>query len=157
MAAPNALRALGPCWFRFTDPEDVGKYGDGWFRYAESEVLRLRAQDLIALETDLGMPIVAVMNGFRDSTVLGDTAVAWMGVRATDPARAGDFDAFNPITMLIEWSHAEPTPGPKDEEPESTLVQVGPPLTTPSDSESTISAPTDTVVLPNLPIAESRP
>lgn len=154
MATPNALRALGPCWFRFTDPDDVGKYGDGWFKYDEGAILRRRADFLIALETDLGMPVVSVMNGFRSSTVLGDTAVAWIGVREVDPSRAGDFDEFTPMTMLIEWSKTEPEPGPKGEEPAVTLVPEESSSPTPSSSESTNSGPTDTVVLSSMPIAE---
>lgn len=155
MATPNALKALGPCWFRFTDPEDQGKYGDGWYKYDESSILRRRADFLIALETDLGMPVVSVMNGFRASTVLGDTAVAWIAVREVDPARAGDFDEFTPITMLIEWSKTEPEPGPKDDAPVGTLPPEELHLPMDGSSESTNSAPTGTVALSNMPIAES--
>lgn len=155
MATPNALRAIGPVWFRFTDPEDQGKYGDGWYRYSEEKILRLHARDLIELETALGIPIVSLMNGFRASTVLGDTAAAWIGVRDTDPARAGDFDEFNPITMMIEWSKAEPEPGPKDEVPGYMPVQEELPLPTPEPSQSTNSGKTDTVALQTLPIVGS--
>jgi hypothetical protein len=157
MAASNAMRALGPVWFRFGTDEDRGKYGDGWFKYDEGATLRQPARDLIALETDLGLPLVAVMNGFRDSTVLGDTAVAWIGVRNVDISKAGDFDQFNPITMMIEWSKSEPEPVGKDEEPAD---MPGPPDSislTPGPSESTISAPMDTVVLQVMPVAESGP
>lgn len=155
MATPNALRAVGPVWLRFTDPEDMGKYGDGWYRYDEGSVLRLRARDLIELETEIGIPIVALMNGFRESTVLGDTAAAWLAIRAVDPARAGDFDQFNPIVMLIEWSRAKPEPDPKDGEPESSLAPAESSSTTVAPSQSTISDRTDTVVLQSMPIAGS--
>lgn len=155
MATPNALRALGPVWFRFTDPADMAKYGDRWYEYHESKVLRQNARTLIALETDLGMPLVAVMNGFRASTVLGDTAAAWMGVRAVDQERAGDFDQFAPITMMIEWSRTAPEPGPKDEAPASMPEPVESYLPTDGSSESTNSGTTDTVVLSSMPIAGS--
>lgn len=155
MATPNALRALGPCWFRFMDSEDQGKYGDRWYKYDEGAILRRRADFLIALETDLGMPVVSVMNGFRASTVLGDSAAAWIAIREVDPARAGDFDQFNPITMMIEWSKTEPEPGPKDEEPATMPERQESHLPTDGSSVSTNSAPTDTVALLNMPIAGS--
>lgn len=156
MGRPNALRALDPVWFRFTDPQDAGKFGDRWYKYDEGAVLRLRSQELIRLETDLGMPIIAVMNGFRDSTVLGDTAAAWLGVRAVDPARAGDFDQFDIVSMMLEWSKDAPEPDPKDESPADTLTleaSILPMADFPS--ESTTSDRTDTVVLQTSPIVGS--
>jgi hypothetical protein len=155
MGSANAIRALGPVWFRFTDEEDIGKYGEGWFKYDEGALLRSRARDLIALETDLGLPLVAVLNGFRDSTVLGDTAVAWIGVRLTDLSRAGDFDSFNPTTMAIEWSKTEPEPLGKDEGPETMPEPPDSDSLTPGPSESMTSVPTDTVALQAMPVAES--
>lgn len=146
MSKPNALKALDPLEFRFTDPEDVQKYGDGWFTYDEASFLRLRARDLMALEGEIGTPMVAVMNGMRSSTTLGDTVAAWLGVRARNADLAGPFDDFNPITNLLEWR--DPSEG-KDPAPE-----VGPDPDQPLRSSNTISAPTATVVLPNLPVAE---
>jgi hypothetical protein len=153
MAVPMALRALGGIWFRFLDEEDQGKYGSDWLKYDEGAILRMRARDLIALETDLGMPLVALMNGFRQDSILGDTAAAWLGVRAVDPARAGDFDEFNPITALIEWSKVNPDAVPKDEPgnmpaPEESSSPMA------SESSNTISAPTATVALDIMPVAE---
>lgn len=155
MGKPTALRALPRIWFRFTDPEDQGKYGDGWFCYDESTILRQRAREQIALEGTLGMPLVAVMNGFRQDTILGDTAAAWLAVRAIDPARAGDFDEFNPITTLIEWSGNDPAPAGKGEAPsEPTPGAVVLPLPMPVPSVTMISEKTDTVALQTSPIAE---
>lgn len=155
MATPNALKALPPVWFRFTDENDKGKYGDGWFKYDESSILLKSARELISLETDLGMPIVAVMNGFRESTVLGDTAIAWLGVRDRDPAMAGDFDQFDPITMMIEWVKENPEPEGKSEPPASTPAPVVSDSPTPTDSDSETSVQTATVILPIMPITES--
>ena len=153
MATLNASRALPPVWFRFTDEQDKGKYGDRWYCYDESVIMRTRGRDLVVLENELGMPLLNAMNGFRDSTALGDLAVTWLGVRALDPARAGDFDEYSPMTNMIEWSSSNPEPEGKGDEPEPT---PGPPASTspmpaPSDSQSQKTA---TVVLPNLPIAE---
>lgn len=154
MGQANAMRALGPVWFRFTNPDDAGKYGDQWFRYNEEEIMRLRARALIELETDLGMPLPVAMNGFRASSVVGDTAAAWIGVRMADPSLAGDFDDFDIASMSIEWSMAEPTRPPKGEVgPESSRE----PLDLDSQNSSsgnTTSAPTDTVALPSMPAAE---
>lgn len=140
---PSALKALGPMWFRFTDPEDQGKYGDGWFKYDEAAWLRKRARELVEVETELGYPLTAVMNGFRQSTVLGDLAVTWLSVRAVDPARAGQFEEFNPITNLLEWTIEDPEPGPKDEEATSTTA---------TPSGNTTSETTDLVVLETMPV-----
>lgn len=149
MATPIALRAMGPVWFRFTDPEDVARYGGVWYRYSEEDLVRQRADRLIPLEAEMGMSLVAVMNGFRSSTVLGESAAAWLGVREADSAKAGTFDEFNPITMMIEWSKTAPEPDPKDGS-QDILPGLGerPYL-------DMNSGTTGTVVLQNMPIAES--
>lgn len=103
----KAEDAMGPVECRFTDPQDVDKYGDNWYRYSEEDLIRKPARELIVLERQLGMPIADVMNGMRMSTVLGDTAAAWLAVRAVDAERAGEFREFNPLTMLILWRDAE--------------------------------------------------
>jgi hypothetical protein len=155
MGKPTALRALPRIWFRFTDLEDQGKYGDGWFCYDEGTILRQRAREQIVLETALGMPLVAVMNGFRQDTILGDTAAAWLGVRALDPARAGDFDEFNPITTLIEWSGDDPVTAGKGEAPSEPMPAAEVlPLPIPAPFATMISEKTDTVALQTSPIAE---
>jgi hypothetical protein len=150
MSKPNALKALDPLNFRFTDPEDVKKYGDRWYTYDEASILRLRARDLIDLEGEIGTPMVAVMNGMRASTTLGDTAAAWLGVRAMSTDLAGPFDDFNPITNLIEWQDAsegkEVAPVATEPAPDTAIPTAGPYV-------STTSAPMDTVILPSLPVA----
>lgn len=161
MGKPNALKALDPMQFRFTDPDDVHRYGDGWFTYDEASFLRMRARDLIELEGEIGTPMVAVMNGMRASTTLGDTAAAWLGVRAKIPTLAGDFDDFNPITNLIEWRDAAEgkEEAPEVTEPDSAPVPVSQPLPDPDRPTVgpygvTNSVPMDTVALPSLPVAE---
>jgi hypothetical protein len=161
MGTPNALRALDPLEFRFTDPADIQRYGDGWFTYNESVYLLMRARDLIGLEGKLGTPMVSVMNGMRASTTLGDTAAAWLGVRAASEDLAGPFDDFNPVTGLIEWRAAEgKAPAPVSTEPVPAVAPelpaiapwLDPDLPMAGRSPHTNSAPTDTVVLPNLPV-----
>ena len=153
MARPNAARALSALEFRFTDPDDAGKYGDGWYVYDEGTWLRMRARDLIELERELGMTMVSIMNMFRDGTVLGDLSAAWLGVRATDPARAGEFDEFNPVTMAIEWRTAEGK-DPAGEAP-ATPAEPDSGSSTPSGPQSTTSGTTGSVALPTLPVVES--
>jgi hypothetical protein len=144
MAKTNLMKALDPFEFRFTHPDDRKKYGNRWYVYDESAILQLPARDLIAIETDLDMSIPMMMNGFRRSTVLGDTAAAWYGVRAVDPALAGDFDEFNPIWAALEWRQV-----PKDQTAEAaqddSLIE--------SVSPDTTSAPMDTVALQVSPVA----
>lgn len=137
----DASKALGPVMFQFTDPDDVKLYGERWYRYSEEDLIRMRARDLIALEMELGTPVVNVMNGARMHSTLGDLAAAWLGVRAHDPELAGPFAEFNPLTLAITWEHpddVDEVDEGKEQEPEPT----------------TTSAPTDTVTLPTLPIAE---
>lgn len=160
---PNALRALDRMEFRFTDPEDIAKYGDGWWVYDESHWLRLRARDLIDLEAKMGISLASMMNGFRASSTLGDTAAAWLGLYRENSKMAGEFDEFNPVTNLIEWriqekvpaapaattevmDQAEPAtlPAPDPDSPMPSALPAGP-------SRNMNSVPTDTVALSNLP------
>lgn len=158
----NALRALDPLEFRFTDPLDVERYGSGWYVYDESYWLRKRARDLIELEGELGTSLTAVMNGMRSSTTLGDTAAAWLSIKKVNPQLAGEFDDFNPITNLIEWRAQEKAPAaeaaPMDPAPAPELPGMpprpDPDLPMAGPWRNTISAPMDTVTLPNLPAAE---
>lgn len=143
MARANALKAMDPVWFRFTDEDDKGKYGSQWILYDEPALLRKRARDLIEIEDAIGVPVVGAINSFRNKGTLGDLALTWIALHQVDPARAGGFDEYNPLTHMIEWTTVDPSPG-KDEGPQD------PALT----SESMNSAPTDTVVLPTMPISE---
>lgn len=143
----DASEALGPVMFRFTDEQDVKLYGSRWYRHDESELIRMRARDLIELEAQLGIPVVDVMNGCRMHTTLGDLAASWLGVRAYDPELAGPFEKFNPLTLAISWQN------PDDVDPAE--VDEGKAEGPETDSASPMtSAPADTVALPTLPIAE---
>src|ERR1700750_50056 len=108
MSRPNALKAMDTIWFRFTHEADAGKYGSDWYEHSEADLLRKPARELIALEEAMGIPVLRAINAFRRQEALGDLAVSWLGVHLADPARAGDFDEFNPITNLIEWTGVEP-------------------------------------------------
>jgi hypothetical protein len=156
----DARKALAAVEFRFGDPADIERFGDRWFRYSESDLIRLPARSLIHLEGQLGMPIVEVMNGMRLSTVLGDTSAAWLGIHAEDPDLAGPFDEFNPITMLITWRKAqsegkdEARTEPEEIEPDlPESVADGSPVAGHSQTPA-LPTPTNTVILPTLPIAE---
>jgi hypothetical protein len=149
----EASRAMGPVEFRFTDPEDVEKYGADWYRTGEEDLIRMRARDLIELETDLGMSIIDAMNGMRMRTTIGELVFAWLGVRAKDEELAGDFDDFNPLTLLITWRPAVD----EGKAPEAEATPQPPADTTPAPEDRShleVSEPTDTVVLQTSPIAE---
>jgi hypothetical protein len=140
---------------RFTDPQDAGKYGDGWFRYSETEIMAMRARELIQIEAEIGAPLVTVMNGFRAMTTLGETAAAWIAVRQVDPARAGEFDQFDPVTLHIEWRKAEGKAEPADAGSPATAEASGSASSPASNgSPNGISARTESIALPIFPAAE---
>jgi hypothetical protein len=134
--------ALPPIEMRFTEPEDVKKYGDGWFTYDERDLVMRSARELMLIEHGLGVGLFDVFNGVRARTVLGDTAAAWIAVREQDPELAGEFNDFNPVAMLIEWRAKR---GGKAPEPEATPE--------PPDSSSTpeTSDRTDSAISLTLP------
>jgi len=144
-------KALGPVEFRFTEPEDVAVYGDRWYRYSEADLIRTPARELVALEAALGMPIPDVMNGMRMSTVLGDLAAAWIGVRAYDPLLAGPFNEFNPMALSLTWRPEKVDEGKDQGEDTPQPPADGSPQ--PDLSRPEISDPTDSVVLPTMPVA----
>lgn len=146
----KAEDVMAPVRFRFTEEGDRERFGDGWYVYAEEDLIRTPAKELMALEREMGNAIAGVMNGMRASTVFGDTACAWLGVRAKDRNLAGPFAEFNPCTMLIEWAKAD-----EDAEDGEPGKEPGPDPVTPSEpSGEKTSSPEPLVVLPTLPVAE---
>lgn len=143
-----------PLEFRFTEPEDVEKYGDRWYKYSERDLIRMPGRDLIALESDLGMSVVDVMNGVRTSAVVGDLAAAWISIRNTDPALAGEFDDFNPMALTIEWRSW--TGQGKEQGTTETGTPEQPASGSHPGDELTMetSVPTDIVTLQTLPTSE---
>src|SRR3954471_24014509 len=97
---------------RFTAPEDVEKYGDGWIGpYDELDLIMLPARKLIEIESELGTPIAVVMRGVRRGSALGELGAAWLALRGAGKVVA--FDDFDPLIKLAQWrTHEEP--GPKD-------------------------------------------
>ena len=156
----RASEAMPAVEFQFTDPDDVAKYGDGWYRFSERDLIRRRARDLIQLEAELGMPIIDAMNGGRASTALGDLACTWIGVREVDPKLAGPFDEYNPLVMQVTWRKAQEVDEGKAEdrtEPAGTETATPEPAAEASprlaESGPAASVPTDTVALQTLPVA----
>ena len=150
----EASKALRPLEFRFTDPADIAIYGDRWYRFSEADLIRTPARQLVELETELGMPIVDAMNGMRMSSTLGDLAGSWIGVRNYDPKLAGSFDDFNPMTLAITWRAAqdEVDLGKGFDQVEDTQPPPADGFPGIDPSRSATSAPTDSVVLPTLPV-----
>jgi hypothetical protein len=130
--------AIKPMDVRFLAPEDIEKYGDEWFTYDELAIMTMPARELIDLEREMDMPLVGVMNGFRESSVLGDTGAAWIAMRLA--GRTTPWEKFDPAILLAEW---RVSPG-KAPEPAS------------GSSDSNTPEVTDMVVLPTMPVAESN-
>lgn len=105
---PSSL--LGPLRVRFTQPEDIAIYGDGWFVYSERDITRKPARELVEIEQQIGVPLIDAMNDLRRSSVFGDLVGAWIAVREHDPKLAGEFEDFSPLIMFAEWEEV-----PKDE------------------------------------------
>jgi hypothetical protein len=101
----------------------------------ERELAALPAREVIALEEEIGQPLVTVMTGVRRDAAAADLAACWLAVRRADPALAGPFAEFNPAVVLVEWDGAS----------EDELGKAEP---------AGSSEPTTTVVLPSAPVAE---
>jgi hypothetical protein len=153
---------LRPMQVRFTEPRDVERYGDGWHTYDELALVTTPARDLIRLEARLGLTIVDAMRGMRESSVLGDTAAAWLALQMGGSEIP--FEDFSPAIMLAVWREK-----PVDEDPKDAPGAVSP--MTPEDLASEAPAysetglvptnidygttPLDSVVLPTIPLAGS--
>lgn len=138
MTTDRVKTALPPLEFQFTNPADVAKYGDRWYRYSEADIIRRPARELMSLESQTGIPMIDMMNGVRISSVAAELAATWIAVRDVDPVLAGEFDGYNPVVMAALWRSAV------DEGKDSSeSVESGPET----------SAPTDTVTLQTLPVA----
>lgn len=120
--------------FRFTTDEDKAAHGEGWHAYDEAALIRQPARSLVQLEGEIGLPLVDVMNGVRENSVIGDTCAAWLALRAGGAAVA--FRDFSPAIMLTEWRLMEDGPG-KASTPE-------PAPTSDSDSHPIVLAHVDT-------------
>lgn len=100
--------------FRFTDPDDVAAFGDGWWVWDERAVTRLRARELIVLEETIGMSLVLAINLAREDSAAGDLAVTWIAVHlAGHPVKWAD---YNPAVLAVDWERVpeEPAPDPLD-------------------------------------------
>jgi hypothetical protein len=120
-----------PYRFRFTEPEDVKQYGDGWFVYDEARVVRLPARSLARYEARIGMPIAQVIDGFRQDSVMGRLAATWLALHMHDPDLAGDFDQYSPVVLLMRFE-----PVPDGELPAESREAAAPLDSTPDGSPS---------------------
>lgn len=113
---------LPPVRFRFVDESDIARFGDGWFAYDESAIVRLPARRLVALEAAIGLPLAQAMTDFADDKVMGRLAVTWIGVHLADPNLAGDFDKYEPAVFLINIEFG-PVPAEPQEDVAAPLDQ----------------------------------
>src|SRR3982751_5295612 len=97
----NRQSLIAPMEVRFVEPDDVENYGGEWFTYDELAIVTTPAKKLIEWESEIGSSLANVMDGFRQSSVFGDTVAAWLAFVMA--GRAIRFDQFTPMIMLAEW------------------------------------------------------
>lgn len=121
------MHVLKPLRVRLTDPDDVARYGDRWWVYDEAAIMRLGADELIAIEREIyPTKLRAAMDDSRENGILGDLIAVWVAIRmAADPNwPAPKFADFKPLILLAEWQlvpDGEVDPGaPLDEGPSSS-------------------------------------
>ena len=132
----RSVSLMAPYRFRFTEPADAQQFGDGWFVYDEARIVKLPARQLARMEAELGQPIVTVMDGFRNDTVMGRLACTWLAIYLQDPDLAGRFADYSPVVLLLNLE-----PVPDDEVPvESTEAALGPLDPTPTATSGSGSA-----------------
>lgn len=123
------MQLLAPLRFRFTDPDDVAQFGDGWWTYDEAEITRLRGRELIALEEALDLSVRVVIRGFRADATAATMAAMWIALhRAGHPVAWAD---FNPVVMATDWERVPDAPLDSGEAPE------------PDSSSSTATTPNE--------------
>lgn len=118
---------LKPWRVRLTDPDDIARYGDRWWVYDESAVMRLPVDELAAIEAQIyPIRLKGAMEDYRQDGVMGDLIALWVAMRiAADPAHpAPAFADFKPLIMLADWQRVpdeEVDPGaPLGEAPPSS-------------------------------------
>lgn len=133
---------LKPMEVRFTEPADIERYGAGPYIYDELAIVTLPAKVLVPLELEIGAPLVTAMDGFRESSVFGDSVAAWLALHFS--GTHVPWPDFQPAIMLAEWRTVkEGAPG------KAPAVDSVPADSPPSES---LLLPMDTVVLPSLPV-----
>jgi hypothetical protein len=155
---------LKPLQVRFTQPADIERYGGGWHTYDELALVTTPARDLMRLEARLGITLVDMMRGVRESSVLGDSAAAWVALQQEGSDLP--FEDFSPAIMLAEWrTKPEDEQGPKDGTGEPSLptpedlVSGAPEFSETEYAPETgpaATGPGATVVLPIMPAAGSN-
>lgn len=137
---------LPPHEVRFTEPADVEKYGADWYVYDELAIVTRPARELVPIELEIGAPLTTAMDGFRESSVFGDSVAAWLAVRAAGKDIA--WADFEPAIMLAEWRQ-QPMPQsiaswniPGKEAAEDSAPADSAPTTTATESMDIVRLPT---------------
>lgn len=94
---------MKPLRIRFTHPDDIEKYGAGWYVYDEHRIADLPGRELAALESELGghaMP--DILNAFREGQAMGDLWAFWLALKMTSPDACPPFNEFDVHTMLAD-------------------------------------------------------
>lgn len=98
------MRLLSPMRFRLHE-DDHERYGADWYVYDESALVRLPARELIAIEAEIGMSVLGMVDAARRPDAAGFTAATlaamWVARRLSGvDERIAD---FAPMVLLAEW------------------------------------------------------
>lgn len=106
------MRLLPPMRFRFLDDEDKAKYGEDWFVYDESALVRVPARELVEIERQIGMSVRDMLTRGRYQFADAELAGMWVARRLGGVDEP--FDKFEPLVLLVDW---EPVPATDDVDP----------------------------------------
>jgi hypothetical protein len=138
----NKESLLKPMEVRFTEPADIERYGADWHTYDELAIVTQPAKVLVPLELEIGAPLVVAMDGFRESSVYGDSVAAWLALHFE--GTHVPWPDFQPAIMLAEW-RTKP-----DVEPGKAPAAVSDPADSSPSADTQPSM--DTVALPSMPV-----
>lgn len=139
----NRDSLIGPMELRFTEPDDVERYGEGPYVYDELAIVTQPAKVLVPLELEIGAPLASAMDGFRESSVFGDSVAAWLALHFA--GKHIPWPEFTPAIMLADWRVAPP----KDDQGKAS-AEASDPATSPEPASAVSSM--DTVSLPTMPV-----
>lgn len=94
------MRLLPAMRFRPAEP-DRERYGDGWTTYDEAALTRQPARELIAIEREIGMPILDMLTRARQGHVDATLAATWVARRLAGAVEP--YDQYDPLVLLMEW------------------------------------------------------
>ena len=108
------MQLLPPMRFR-PCADDQAQYGGGWTVYDESALTRLPARELVEIEQQIGMSLLAMLRRHRDGYVDGALAATWVARRLSGVDEP--YADYQPLVLLMDW---EPLPAGDVDPPAQT-------------------------------------